>query len=245
MANDVKRDQCWLENKIRLSIRRKEHEHQHQLQQTEHRAQLAQRQFKNRPNVAETENRCYQRAVQEHERHWHEQERKRGDHVARLRSDRIENRSLDVANEQRLRQKCARDRQFDRTNCRINGTIDFAFDHQQRSKRAEQIRKHRAIISRQIVSGEKRRSDEVVNDRTETNRAIVDEAEKNDKGFFEYATRLLNDAQSMGYPLNPLQKVIGEYKRQNALMPRIDDLPHLKSHIGIGVAAAERKAKVV
>lgn len=245
MAGDVERDQCWLQQKICQAVQRQERADHRQDQQTQHRLRLAQRLYDSRPNVAEMENRCYQRAVQEHERHWHEQERKRHEHTERLKGDRIESRSHDVADAEKLRERCAHDRQTDRSNCRVNGQIDFAFDWQQRNKRMEQMQKHRATIARQIASGEKRRADKVVKDRTETNRAIVSEADKNDANFFEYAARLLSTAQSMGYPLNPLRKVIGDYKKQNALMPRIDDLPHLKSHIGIGTAVAERKAKVI
>lgn len=244
VADDEKRDQCWLQEKVRQHIERKQQEQQQQQHHIERRLHMADRLWNSQPNVSEKENRCYRRAVQQHEHHWLEQEQKRHQHIERLKSDRIESRLIDVENARKLREQCAADHERDQFNCRVNEKIDFAFDRQQRGKRNERIQKHRAIICRQIVSGEKRRTDEVVKDRVETNRAIVSEAEKNDSNFFEYASRLLNDAQCKGYPLNPLQKVIVEYKKQNSLLPRIDDLPHMKSHIDIGIAA-ERKAKVM
>lgn len=246
MADEEKRDQCWLEEKVRQHIERKQQEQQRQQQQIEQRLYMADCLSKSElnKNVAENENRCYRRAVQQHERHWLEQEQKRHQHIERLKSDRIESRLNDVKNARKLREQCAHDHEVDRFNCRVNEKIDFAFDRQQRGKRMDRIQKHRAIICRQIESEEKRRADEVVSDRVETNRAIVSDAEKNDSNFFAYAKRLMNDAQCKGYPLNPLQKVIAEYKKQNSLLPRIDDLPHMKSHIDIGIAA-ERKAKVM
>lgn len=239
--NDEKRDQCWVDEKVHQAVERKHSEQQQHQRQIEQRLHLAKCLFDSQPNVAETENRCYRRAVQEHERHWMDQEKKRHKHIERLKSDRIESRLNDVHHAQQQHQQNAHDRELDRINCGNNEKIDFAFDRQQRRKRIDGIQKHREIIARQIKSGEKRRTDELIRDRVETNRAIVTDAKKNDSNFFEYANRLLSDANSMGYPLNPLHKVIVQYKKQNSLLPRIDDPPHMKSHIEIGIAGERKK----
>lgn len=238
--NDEKRDQCWVEGKVRQTVERKQTKQQQHQRQIEQRLHLAKCLFDSQPNVDEAENRCYRRAVQEHERHWMDQEKKRYKHIERLKSDRIESHLIDVHHAQQQRKQNAHDRELDRINCSNNEKIDFAFDRQQRHKRIDDIQKHREIIGRQIKSGEKRRTDQLIRDRVETNRAIVSDAEKTDSNFFDYANRLLSDANNMGYPLKPLHNVIVQYKKQNSLMPRIDDLPHMKSHIDIGIAIEQK-----
>lgn len=238
--DEKKRIETYLEQRLRKECERKLQKKLQQRRQDEFRHKLAKKLFKGLPNIEAMENTGYQRAVKEYEARWKQQEKKRNEHIQRLKTDRIKTHLIEIENSKKIKEKCEIESEMDQRNRHINEQIDFVFDRQQHHQRLNKIKKLEIIIAEQIANEEKSRRDELTRSRIETNRAIEYETTKDDQNFFKYANRLVDDAQKKGYPLKPLKKAIIEYKMQNSLIAQQDDLPHMKSHIDIGIST-ERK----
>lgn len=211
-----------------------------QRQQIAYRNELAKKHFDNLPDIESVENECYLKAAQEYAEKWNEQEQKKMEHCEQLKEDRIKYHSREKENMEKLQQIQFQANELDKLDRETNEKIDFVFDLQQRSDKLNKIKSLRQFINQQIELDKKARREELVQNRIDTNRAIESAIHKDDETFFNYATKLMKNAKEKGLPLKPLKKTIDEYKVSNSLLPQKDDLPHLKSHIDIGISM-ERK----
>lgn len=201
---------------------------------------MARNLFKNLPDIESKENEFYKKAVKEHTEKWNEQEQKKIAHYEELKEDRIKNYLLEKENLKKLRQEQKRIDEIEKIQKVNNEKIDFIFDRQQRMEKLTKLIDLRKFINEQIEMDKKSRQNELIQNRYDTNCAIESTINKDDQIFFNYATKLLRNAEKNGFPIKPLKKAIHEYKIDNYIISQKDDLPHLKSHIDIGISL-ERK----
>lgn len=197
--------------------------------------ELAKKVFESFPDVEKKENECYQRAVKELAKKWDEQEQKKWEQIDRHKRDRIESHTKEKDQLMKARNYQNQLHELEKEEQRMNEKLDFIFDRQQRLKRIDEIKSLREFIHEQIELEKRARHEGIVQNRIDTNRAIESAIQNDDQTFFNFASKLVKNAKEKGYPLKPLIRTIEEYKTQNSLLPKKDDLPHLKSDIDIGI----------
>lgn len=240
---EQKRIDEYVAKKSQEEIRRKYQLKLKQKQKIEHCNELAEKLFKSLPDVEFAENECYQRAINDFAQSWNEQEKKKLEHLQRLKKDRIETHVKEMEVIEKLKQQAALEGKMDVLNRKFNEQVDVVFDKQQRSTRVKRIEKLKKLIREQADQRERGERKEMEQNRIETNRAIDSEAQKDNEDFLDHAAKLVHDAKAKGLPTYPLMKAIKEYIVQHSLLPQSDDLPHLKSHIDIGISIERKKSE--
>lgn len=236
ISEEQKRINSHLERKFQEESKRKYERMFKQRQRIAQCNELAKKVFESFPDVEKQENECYQKAVKELAQRWDEQELKKWEKIDRHKRDRIEYQTKEKDHMMEARNYQIQLHEVEKGEQKINEKLDFIFDRQQRSKKIDEIKSLREFIHEQIELEKRARHDGIIQNRIDTNRAIDSAIRNDDQTFFNYASKLLNNAKEKGYPLKPLIGTIEEYKIHNGLLPQRDDLPHLKSDIDIGIS---------
>lgn len=241
--NEQKRINEYVAKKSQEEIKRKFQVKMKLKQKIDCRAKLAEKLFASQPDIEFVENQCYQNAINDFAKQWNEQEKKKIEHLNRIKVDRIKTNLKEMEILKNLKEQQAKEEKIDENNRYLNEKLDLVFDQQQRMARIKRAEKLKEIINEQIEQRVKCERDEFNQNRLDTNRAIETEAQKDDEDFLNYANKLMNDVRTKGKPLFPLIKAIDEYKVQNSLLPQNDDLPHMKSHLDIGISIERKQSK--
>lgn len=226
----------YLERKFDEESKRKYERMVQQRQRIAQCNELGKKVFDNFPDVEKKETDCYRKAVKELAHKWDKQEQKKWEQIDRSKRDRIEYQTNEKDQMIKTRNYQIQLHEMEKEEQKINEKLDFIFDRQQRMKKIDEIKSLREFIHEQIERDKRERQIRIIQDRNDTNRAIESACHDDDRSFFNYASKLLENAKQKGYPLQPLIRTIEEYKSHNNLLPPKDYLPHLKSDIDIGIS---------
>lgn len=202
-----------------------------QKQCAQFRNKLATTLFRNLPDIEGAEDKCYRHAVDAFAMQWKQNEEKRLENARKQKNERIKNHLEAIDKSKQLKENQLLEQYADQCNRLSNEKINLLYDRQQRLEKLKKDRELRQAIVNQIEQQIKS------NTEMDTTRTIIEETQRDDQYFLNYAKRLINDGMAKGRPVYPLTKVVKEYQMHHVLLPPKDDLPHLKSNVDLGVSA--------
>lgn len=153
-------------------------------------------------------------------------EQERIEQVKRTKALRIQQHISDTEKDKQQRQQEKELQQWAVANRLKNEEINIDYERKRREQAQQLAKKHRADILKQI---------ERDHDRPEWRYDMDAEFLADDRDFFEYANKLIEEARAKGRTVLPLMKAVDAYRKQNSLNDQKDDLPHLQTNIKIGL----------
>lgn len=163
-----------------------------------------------------------------------EKEKKRMEKIRELKKKRI----LEHLEEQERRKKeKAVQEDEDRHYCanRIrNDHISNEYTKIKHQRKVDANAIHRKILNLQIDEKKKFTEAELAESQASTRKWDQDEANKEDKHYFNYAVDVLHDAQAKERNTLPIIKSLSKYKKHNFLDIEVFQYPHVISNVPIG-----------
>lgn len=153
-------------------------------------------------------------------------EQERIEQVKRTKALRIQQHIADTEKDKQMRQQEKELQQWAVANRLKNEEVNIDYERKRREHAQKLAKKHRADILRQI---------ERDNDRPDWRYDMDAEFLEDDRNFFDYANKLIEEARGKGRSVLPLVKAVEAYRRQNCLNEQKDNLPHLQTNIKIGL----------
>lgn len=153
-------------------------------------------------------------------------EQERIDNVKRIKALRVQQHLVDIENQKKKVQTENEMHRWEIANRLKNEEINIQYERKRREHAIRVSKEHRTKILKQI---------ERDNDRPDWRYDMNAEYLEDDKVFFEYANKLIEEARSKGRSVLPLIKAVEAYRKENNLNGQKEDLPHLQTNIKIGL----------
>lgn len=166
------------------------------------------------------------KAITTDELKFSKKEQERIEHIKRIKTLRIQQHFADIANQKQKVKEEKEMHRWDIANRLKNEEINIEYERNRRAHAIKTAKEHRAKIIMQI---------ERDNDRPDWRYDMNAEYIEDDKNFFEYADKLIEEARFKGRSVLPLIKAVDAYRKQNNLNEQREDLPHLQTNIKIGL----------
>ncbi|XP_013104434.2 trichohyalin [Stomoxys calcitrans] len=161
-----------------------------------------------------------------------EQEKIRKDRAAKQARIEAHMREMQELKDAQLR--ADEEKRFEIAQRLKNEEVNFNFVAKERQDILENVREIRSFLDKQIEENHRNRLNEKQQSIEKTSKHYTDNAEQEDKFFFEYARDLMKDAQQKQRPLYPFVKAVQHYKKHHEINCERKVPPHMVTKLTVG-----------